>query len=49
MALKAGIDEEAWESLYNDTSRPFDKPKSGRTAVKVINHHGDEMMKVFRV
>jgi len=47
--LKAEIDEEAWESLHSDTSRPFDKPASGRIAVKVINHLGDEVMKVFRV
>ena len=47
--LKAEIDAEAWESLYSDTSRPFEKPKSGRIAVKVINHLGDEVMKVFRV
>jgi adenine-specific DNA-methyltransferase len=47
--LKAEIDEEAWASLHSDTSRPFDKPKSGRIAVKVINHLGDEVMKVFRV
>ncbi|WP_235019470.1 site-specific DNA-methyltransferase [Tabrizicola flagellatus] len=47
--LKAEIDEEAWESLYSDTSRPFPKPKSGRIAVKVINHLGDEVMKVFAV
>lgn len=47
--LKAEIDEEAWESLYSDTSRPFVKPKSGRIAVKVINHLGDEVMKVFAV
>ena len=47
--LKAEIDEEAWESLHSDTSRPFDKPKSGRIAVKVINHLGDEVMKVFGV
>jgi len=47
--LKAEIDEEAWESLYSDTSRPFPKPKSGRIAVKVINHLGDEVMKVFEV
>ena len=47
--LKAEIDEEAWESLYSDTSRPFAKPKSGRIAVKVINHLGDEVMKVFAV
>ena len=47
--LKAEINEEAWATLHSDTSRPFDKPKSGRIAVKVINHLGDEVMKVFRV
>jgi adenine-specific DNA-methyltransferase len=47
--LKAEIDAEAWASLNSDTSRPFGKPKSGRIAVKVINHLGDEVMKVFRV
>ncbi len=47
--LKAQIDAEAWELLRSDTSRPFDKPDSGRIAVKVINHLGDEVMKVFRV
>jgi len=47
--LKAEIDEEAWESLHSDTSRPFPKPASGRIAVKVINHLGDEVMKVFSV
>lgn len=47
--LKAEIDQEAWESLNSDTSRPFDKPKNGRIAVKVINHLGDEVMKVYRV
>jgi len=47
--LKAEIDQEAWESLNSDTSRPFPKPKSGRFAVKVINHLGDEVMKVFGV
>jgi adenine-specific DNA-methyltransferase len=47
--LKAEIDREAWESLHSDTSRPFERPKSGRIAVKVINHLGDEVMKVFRV
>lgn len=48
-SLKAEIDGEAWESLYSDKSRPFPKPKSGRIAVKVINHLGDEVMKVFAV
>lgn len=47
--LKAEIDANAWASLNSDTSRPFDKPKSGRIAVKVINHLGDEVMKVFKV
>jgi adenine-specific DNA-methyltransferase len=47
--LKAEIDEEAWESLYRDISRPFPRPTSGRIAVKVINHFGDEVMKVFGV
>ena len=47
--LKAEINREAWETLRSDTSRPFDKPPSGRIAVKVINHLGDEVMKVFRV
>jgi adenine-specific DNA-methyltransferase len=47
--LKAEINEEAWATLNSDTSRPFDKPTSGRIAVKVINHLGDEVMKVFKV
>ena len=47
--LKAEIDPEAWASLHSDTSRPFPRPKSGRIAVKVINHLGDEVMKVFKV
>lgn len=47
--LKAEINEEAWATLNSDMSRPFDKPKSGRIAVKVINHLGDEVMKVFKV
>ena len=47
--LKTEINEEAWETLNSDTSRPFDKPISGRIAVKVINHLGDEVMKVSLV
>src|SRR5207253_2006889 len=47
--LKAEINEEAWATLNSDISRPFDKPASGRIAVKVINHLGDEVMKVFKV
>ncbi len=47
--LKAEINEDAWATLNSDTSRPFDKPQTGRIAVKVINHLGDEVMKVFKV
>jgi adenine-specific DNA-methyltransferase len=47
--LKAEIDADAWASLRSNVSRPFPKPESGRIAVKVINHLGDEVMKVFRV
>ena len=47
--LKAEIDPDTWASLHSDMSRPFDRPESGRIAVKVINHLGDEVMKVFRV
>jgi hypothetical protein len=49
ITLKAEINEDAWATLNSDTSRPFAKPGSGRIAVKVINHLGDEVMKVFRV
>ena len=48
-ALKAEVDEAAWQTLYRDVSRPFVKPSTGRFAVKVINHFGDEVMKVFEV
>ena len=47
--LKAEINQESWGTLHSDTSRPFDRPKSGRIAMKVINHLGDEVMKVFKV
>lgn len=49
VTLKAEIDADAWASLNSDTSRPFAKPATGRIAVKVINHLGDEVMKVFAV
>lgn len=45
-ALKAEIDPDAWESLYSDISRPFPHPETGRIAIKVINHFGDEVLKV---
>ena len=43
------IDEAAWSDLYSTTSRSFDKPESGKIAVKVINHYGDEVLKVFEI
>ncbi len=48
-ALKAEIHEDAWQQLYSTTSRPFDPPETGKIAVKVINHYGDEVLKVFEV
>jgi len=48
-ALRADIDEAAWSNLYSTVSRSFDKPESGKIAVKVINHYGDEVLKVFDV
>ncbi len=47
--LKAEINADVWATLNSEVSRPFPTPKSGRIAVKVINHLGDEVMKVFRV
>ncbi|MFC1502479.1 site-specific DNA-methyltransferase [bacterium] len=47
--LRAEINQDAWDTLNSDISRPFDKPSSGRIAVKVINHLGDEVMKVYKV
>jgi adenine-specific DNA-methyltransferase len=48
-ALRAEIDEAAWSQLYSTTSRPFDPPETGKIAVKVINHYGDEVLKVYSV
>ena len=48
-ALRAEIDEAAWSSLYSTVSRPFPRPSSGRIAVKVINHYGDEVLKVYEL
>ena len=48
-ALRAEVDEAAWASLYATKSRPFDRPGTGRIAVKVINHYGDEVLKVYDV
>ena len=48
-ALRAEIDEAAWSSLYSTVSRPFDPPTTGKIAIKVINHYGDEVLKVYEV
>jgi hypothetical protein len=48
-ALRAEIGEDAWSQLYSTTSRPFPKPETRTIAVKVINHYGDEVLKVYQV
>jgi adenine-specific DNA-methyltransferase len=48
-ALRAEIDEAAWSTLYSTKSRPFPRPETGKIAIKVINHYGDEVLKVFDV
>jgi adenine-specific DNA-methyltransferase len=48
-ALRAEIDEAAWSALYQTTSYPFEKPSTGKIAVKVINHYGDEVLKVYEI
>jgi adenine-specific DNA-methyltransferase len=48
-ALRAEIDEGTWSTLYSTTSRPFAGPDTGKIALKVINHYGDEVLKVFQV
>ena len=48
-ALRAEIDESAWTALYSTKSRPFDSPTTRKIAIKVINHYGDEVLKVYEV
>lgn len=48
-ALRAEVNEEAWSMLYSTKSRPFDPPETGKIAVKVINHYGDEVLKVYEI
>ncbi len=48
-SLRAEIDEDAWSQLYGNISRPFPAPSNGKIAVKVINHYGDEVLKVYDV
>jgi len=45
-ALKAETGEDAWSTLYSTVSRPFETPSTGKIAVRVINHYGDEVLKV---
>jgi adenine-specific DNA-methyltransferase len=47
--LKVNIDEAAWATLYSTRSRPFRRPESGKIAVKVINHYGDEVLQIYDV
>jgi adenine-specific DNA-methyltransferase len=49
LALLAEVDESAWASLYSTKSFPFDPPSTGKIAVKVINHYGDEVLKVYEI
>jgi adenine-specific DNA-methyltransferase len=48
-ALRAEINEAAWSTLYSTVSRPFDSPATGKIAIKVINHYGDEVLKVYEI
>ena len=48
-ALRADVDEDAWASLYSTVSRPFARPETGKLAVKVINHYGDEVLQAYEV
>ncbi len=48
-ALRAEVNEDAWQALYSTSSLPFDKPRTGKIAVKVINHYGDEVLKVYQI
>ncbi len=48
-ALRAEIDEAAWASLYTRKSHPFNPPSTGKIAIKIINHYGDEVLKVYEI
>jgi adenine-specific DNA-methyltransferase len=48
-ALRAEVDEAAWSALYSTRSLPFPRPTTGKIAVKVINHYGDEVLKVYEL
>jgi adenine-specific DNA-methyltransferase len=46
-ALRADISDEAWATVNSTVSRPFPRPSTGKIAIKVINHYGDEVLKVL--
>jgi len=48
-ALRAEVDEAAWSALYSTRSLPFSRPTTGKIAIKVINHYGDEVLKVYEL
>lgn len=45
--LNNDIDAEEWEAAAGTLSHPFPRPYSNKIAVKVINHFGDEVMKIY--
>jgi len=48
-ALRAEINESAWTNLYSTVSYPFSSPDTGKIAIKVINHYGDEVLKIYAI
>jgi adenine-specific DNA-methyltransferase len=48
-ALRVDISDEVWATINSTVSRPFPRPRTGKLAVKVINHYGDEVMKVIGI
>lgn len=47
--LRTEFEVKAWVSLYATTSQPLPKSDTGRIAVKVIDHYGDEVLMVHEV
>ena len=48
-ALRPQVDEPAWSVLFSTLTRALEKPETGRIPIKVINHYGDEVLKVYEV
>jgi adenine-specific DNA-methyltransferase len=46
-ALRVDISDETWATVNSTVSRRFPRPTKGKVAIKVINHYGDEVMKVL--